>query len=199
MKSIKNSDTLSPFLQSALTLDQRFNEILSMSQQLDEVNLDTEFGMNQARKILVKFGETGEKLGDAIQQLANGLNEAKEAAEQATQNIASRAQAIQARHDQNESIALRFRTLGDGMQSLSFHVAQLMTEKKALSDEEKAALGGQVPQIVSQLGILLEEAVRIKADAKNANLKSLERDAGSLGQSIQAMRDKLSQAVATQH
>src|SRR5689334_22500915 len=92
MKNIKNPENLSAFLQSAVELDQRFNEILSMSVQLENADLETEFGFHQARKILARFGESGEKIGDAVQNLAQNLQEAKTLVEATTQKIMVRAQ-----------------------------------------------------------------------------------------------------------
>ena len=181
----KNVLNETPFFQSACALDQSFIQLSTLSRQLEACDLETEFGMNQARKMLQKFGECGQQVGEEIQILAKNLEQARKTAEEAAKKVSERALAVQKRHEENESMVSRFQVLGEHVRKVTVSIPQM----------DKAAFAQQIPELISQLEMLFEESCKIKNDAKVANLKNLEKNAGSLGQTLKSLRNQLSSQV----
>jgi hypothetical protein len=191
------SKDLTEFAQSAVALDGDFSELQRFSQQLSELTIESDHGLEQGRKILQKFSECGERIGQGIQVLARTLNESRERAEQAAQIVAERAAAIQARHDQNEHMLSRFQALGEMVKKITVAVGQFQKPAGGkFSDEEKALLTQHMPELNTQLGVLLDESKKLKDDAKEANLKSLEKNADSLNQSLTSVKNRLNNFVS---
>lgn len=195
--TLKNIKNLSTFGQAALNLDNDFEELEQLSGQLGRLEIESESGMDKAKELLTAFSETANRLGGSMQELAKSLEEARARAEQATEVVAARAVAIQARQQENEHMMQRFQTLGETVRKVSGAVAQLQkpSDGRKLSDEEKDLLLKNLPEINSQLGVLTEEACKLKDDARTARMKTLEKNADALGQSLTAVRSKLSGLV----
>jgi chromosome segregation ATPase len=184
---------LSPFAQAAMTLDSDFAELEQLSGQLDRLSLESDSGLDRAKKILSQFGECGERIGDRLQNLATTLNEARASAEQAANRIAERANQVQLRQQENDRMVERFNGLNGMVAKINAILLQLKKPEGAeLSSEEKSFLNGKLPELDSQMGTLIEEAGKLKKDAQHANLKTVERNADSLGQTLNSARRKLS-------
>jgi hypothetical protein len=64
--------------------------------------------------------------------------------------------------------------------------------KTALSQEERAMLTAHIPELDQKLGLLIEEARKLQEDARAANMRTTERNADSMSQTLQSARRKLS-------
>ncbi len=191
MKS-NSSKTLSPFAQSALNLDADFNELERLSHQLECLDVESDFGLEQARKILLKFGECGTRAGEGVQTLAKTLNESRVRAEAAAQAVANRAAIVEAYHQKQQILLARFQMLGDTVKKVTEGIGTL---KKAntgsLQADEKAEIEQHLPELTSSLGILIEQARLLKDEAQAAKLKSLEKNAHALSQTLTSAQNKL--------
>src|SRR4051812_34657055 len=90
-----NPKKLSPLAQAALSLDEEFNRLVQLGGELERAPIETDNGLERARLLLQRFGETGERLGENIQALAQALAEAQARAQITTQAVAARAQLVQ--------------------------------------------------------------------------------------------------------
>ena len=186
-----NTKNLSPFGQSALTLDNDFAELDRLSGQIERLSIESDSGMERAKELLVKFGECGQRISTGVQSLAKSLEETRSRAETAAQSVASRAALIQERHHENERMLDRFRSLGDKVREVSTALAALKAPAKGVTEEGKALIAKQLPEFNAQLETLTAEAQKLKDDAREANMKTLERNADSLYQTLQSARRKL--------
>lgn len=178
---------MSEFLKSAIKLDQSFTELTNLSLQLEAAELNTEYGMNQARKILGKFSECGQRVGEEIQLLAKNLEDSRQGAESAAQAVSERAQLVQKRHETNEKIFTRFQELGGSV--------RVVTNSLSTIPQDQEALSNYLMPLLMQLDRLFEESDRIKYEAQYSNLRTLEKDADSMSQTIRSLRAKLSKFV----
>jgi chromosome segregation ATPase len=187
-----NSKNLTPFAEAALTLDSDFAELEQLSGQLDRLSLESDTGLERAKKILAQFGECGGRIGDRLQNLAKTLDEARSGAEKAAQLIADRAVRVQERQQQNDQLAERFGTLNGMVRTISTALSQLKKPEGAkLSEEERTFLSEKLPELDQQMRTLSDEAFKLKEDAQKANMKTLERNADSLAQTLSSARRKL--------
>ena len=197
MSSI-NIKNLSSFGQSALKLDQDFTELERLSSQIERLSIDSDSGLDRAQEALLKFGECGQRIGTGIQGLATELNELRVRAEKAAQVVSDRAVLVQQRRTEIDRMLERFRMLGDLVRQTSATVAKFKKlSGEGVTDAEKALIAKQLAEFDSQLEPLISEIHKLKEDARNAKMKTLERNAESLWQSLDAARRKLSHAVGS--
>jgi hypothetical protein len=186
---IKN---LSSFGQAALALDNEFSELERLGAQIDKLVITSDSGLERSRQLLAKFGECGQRIAEGVQTLAKTLEDARARAEKAAMLVTARAGKVEERHHESERMFERFRVLGESVRKVTGAVASLKKPKgEKLSEDEKTQLPKQLGQFDGQLADLIEQAQALKDDARTANMKSLERNADALGQSLQSARRKL--------
>jgi len=174
----------SAFAQSAVVLDQDFELLSQLGEQLENAELETEYGFNLAKKLLLKYSECGERVGSEIQVLAKELEAARVRAEKSASLVSARSIEIQKRHEEMEQIFSRFHSLGEMVRKVTETVSEL-------SAGDKAALGAHIPEIQSKLKILSDEATQIQNEADQANMKTLKKDATALGQMLSSVSSRL--------
>jgi hypothetical protein len=188
-----SSKDLSAFAQAALTLDAEFAQFERLSGELERLEIDSDSGLERGRLLLTRVSECGQRVGVDIQALASALTEAQARAQAAAQAVSVRADLVQARQQQVNVLADRFKALGEMVRAVTEAVGQLkLSGKSELSPEAKGLLAQHLPELESRLGGLIDEALNIKLEARSAQMKGLERDADSMAQSIQAVQKKIS-------
>jgi hypothetical protein len=187
---------LSPFAHSALTLDEDFGELDRVAAQLERLDLDTENGLDQARKLLVRFTECGNRIGEGVQALAKALDEARTRAEKSAESVSQRAAMVQARQQEAQKLVDRFTQLAETVRKVTAAVGELQKSAEGgLAEEGRALLIKNLTGIDAQLDTLSNEAGKLRADAREARQKTLEKNADALEQSLQSVRRKLSALV----
>ena len=95
------------------------------------------------------------------------------------------------KNEQNEKLE-EFRILGENVRDLNAAISQFRPRQgEALTDESRSKLKSTIPGVESQLGVLIEELESLRESARNSRMKTLEKNAESLMQSLQAARKKL--------
>jgi hypothetical protein len=193
-----NPKNMSPFGLSALELDSEFAQLEQLSGQIDRLAIDTESGLELARNLLGKFAQCGERIGLGVKSLAKELEDARTRAEKAAEIVSARANAIQERQLEADKLLERFQALGEMAKKITEAVTQLRGNsggQMPMNDEQRTVLIGRLPEINTQIDVLIEEAFRLKDDASTAKLKTLERNADSLGQSLRHARGRLNSVM----
>ena len=192
MATANSAPPMSPFGQIALKLNESFEELDRLSGQMERLSIESDSGLEKGKQILVKFSECSMSIVGDIQTLAKTLEESRIRAEKAAQYVASRANAIQARHDETERLTGRFQSLADKVRELSGTIASLKKPAgEKITAEDQKRMGAKLPGLDGDLADLTDEAARLQIEAREANMKTLERDAESLGQSLASARRKL--------
>jgi uncharacterized protein YukE len=189
MKTVKKTKEVSEFARAAMSLDSDFEQLESLGQQLEESELETEFGLNQAKKLLLHYGECGERIGAEIQLLAKALEEARMKAEAGATLVANRAVLIQKRHEEKEQMLSRFQSLGEMAKKVNDSVLQF-------TNEGKISLTEHMPELQSSIDALIDESKKIRVEASQAKMKTLEKDAEAFSQMLQSVSKRLQNAAA---
>ncbi len=189
LTSVQNS---SAFGQAAFALDQDFLELDRLSAQIDRLEFESDTGFEKAQQLLTRFSECGTRIGTGVQALAQALENARKSAEKSAELVSARAQQLHERHLEREKMFERFRVLGESVRKLSGDVATL----KRPSDleptaEEKALWPAKLQELETRFAPLIDEARKLQDDAQAAKLRTIEKNADSLGQSLSAARKKL--------
>jgi hypothetical protein len=187
---------LSPFGVAALELDADFVELERLSGQLERLSIESESGLERAQRLLVKFGECGQRIGEGVTRFSKALEEAHARAEKAAQAVAVRAVAVKERRQESDELLERFRVLGTMVGEITAFLARYRKPPgNALSAEERHSIARQIPEIDARLGTLIDEAAKLKTDAQRSRMRGLERDADSLGQTLLSARRKLTEFI----
>lgn len=199
----QNLKNLSAFGQAALTLDSDFTELEQLSGQLERLDIDSDNGLERGRQLLGRFGECGSRIGEGVQGLATNLEASRARAEAAAGTVAVRAAMIQARVELSEAMLKKFSALGEMVRGVTVAMGTVKKlTSSELSYEDRTMLLKHLADLDTQLALLIAEARVLKDEARAVNLKTIERNADSLGQSLDAARRKLSHSVqqaATDH
>ena len=191
MNTTKNKP-VSLFLQSALALEEDFSQFARLSAQLENLSIESEHGLEQSKKLLLKFSECGERIGEGVQALAKTLNESRLQAEANALTVSARAELIQARSVVQDRMLERFQLLGESVRTVTTGVSKLKKPDGAkLTPEEKAELAQHLPGLTTQLGVLVDESRKLKEDAAAANMVGLEKNAHSLSQTLHSVQNRL--------
>lgn len=191
--------SLSAFAQSALALDDEFNQFERLSRELERLSIHSDKGLERARALLGELDQCGQRIGKGMQTLATALDGSREQTEKAAQIVSSKSMAVQERQRETEQMLGRVKALGDMARQITTSVAQLRQPSVTdLSDADKQQIASRLPEINGQLGFLVEEARKLADDAQTANMKDLERHAQSLKQTLQAARNRLNLFVDKQ-
>jgi chromosome segregation ATPase len=188
----KNLKELSPFAEAALKLDEDFQELERLAGSLERAEIDSDAGLERSRDLLGKFGECSSRIGSEIQALASSLEDSRSRAEKAAESAARRAALIQERMNRTNSLNERFKNLAEMVRMVSDGIAQFKKPGgQQMTEEERKFLSGKLPELDSQMSDLGAQALKLKAEAKQENMKLLEKNADSLGQTLESARQKL--------
>ncbi len=193
---MKNTD-LSPFAQLALKLDQDFGALERLSGQIERLDIETDNGLEQALKLLGQFAKHGESISAGIQDFAGVLDQSRARAEQAAAIVSERAALVQKRHQEQSELQGRFNQLAAKVQEVNASLSAMKKPDGAFTEAEKAQLTERLQAMDAHLGVFVEEAGTLRAEADRANLKKLGRNAESLQGTLIAARTRLSSVFAS--
>lgn len=191
MKTL-DMETLSPFGRLAVQLDHEFSELNRLSGQMERMDIESDTELERAIKILNQFAEHGQNVTNGIQEFNKALLDAREQAEKAAQIVGERVGLVQQRKDEREQMQLKLSHLGE-------KAKQMTADLSNFSREDKQQLIAQLQALDVQLADLMNEAQSIKAEANEARMKSIERDAQSLYGMLQSARQKIGQTPQVDH
>jgi hypothetical protein len=194
--SPRDKKDLSPFGLSAVSLDADFVELERLSRQIERLAIDSDSGLERAQRLLVKFAECGQRVADGATGFSKVLDEARARAEKAAQVVSARALEVQERQRENDRMLERFRLLSETVGQISALLAPFRrVAGSSLSQEDRVLIQQQIPDIDLQLGTLIEETFKLRQDAHDSKMRSVERNADSLAQTLASARRKLSELL----
>lgn len=182
----------SPLVKAVLTLDEHFAELERVGTKINTMELKSEFDLEHAQKLLMRFAECGHGVSEEVTNLGQLLNEARSRAETIASGVAERAAQLQSRKVDEQAKLAEFNELGTKVRELSAGLASLRRgEGEQLTPEDRAKISLSLSQFESQLAPLIEHAQRLRREAHEAKMKSLEQNADSLTQTLQSIQTKL--------
>jgi chromosome segregation ATPase len=199
------TENLSDFGRLALGLDHDFAELERLSGQLIRLELESDVGLERSVKLLHEFAERGQSIAQGVQVFGQALEEARGRAEGAAKLVAERATQIQRRKIELEQIQEKFGQLGAKVQAANAELAAMKNltgadpSSVSASSDEQVRIPEQLRRIDAQLEGFLNEAQAIREEAKNASMRTVERNAESLFGTLQSVRRKLGQVIPATH
>lgn len=182
----------SPLVETVLKLDNYLSEIVRLGEKIEGMELKNDFDFEQAQKLMNHFTQCGQGVAEEVLLLSQHLNEARSKAEAAAVIVSARAEQLQARQDNHQQKMTDFRALGEKVRDLTMSLNDLKRpDGDELTDEDRAHLSMRLSDFQMQLQPLIAEALKLKQEAQDSRLKTLEQGADSLVQSLSAIGRRL--------
>jgi hypothetical protein len=120
------------------------------------------------------------------------LREAQTRAEAVAQGVSRQAGLFSTRRAELNEKLEQFRVLGEKVRDLSAAISQVgRPHGGSMTPEDRANLTSKIPGFEAQLAALIEELENLRESARNSRMKSLQKSAESLVQTLQAVQKKL--------
>ena len=182
----------SPLVLSVLALQTHLDELERVGTKINSTDMTSDVDVEFVQKLLSRFAECGQSLSQEIINLSAQLQQAQVSAQAVAEGVSRQAEVFQSRtHEQQEQLE-KFRQLGERVRDLNASVVQFRQKSEnGNSEQNRAALASSIPGIERELVALIEELHSLRESARANQMKKLEKDAESLAQTLQAVREKL--------
>ena len=172
----------SPLVNSVLTLQNHLTELERIGSKITSTDMTSDVDVEFIQKLLMHFAECGQSVSDEVKSLSIHLKQAQARAEAVAEAVSRQANVFSGRNTEQSEHLERFRALGEKVHALN----------ASLTGEDGAALRSNLPLVQQQLGALIEELQQLRDSARTSRMKTMEKSAESLAQSLQALQLKLS-------
>jgi hypothetical protein len=182
----------SPLVKSVLALDNYLGELERVGTKISSTDMQSDFDIDFIQKLMARFAECGQGVSEEVTNLSTHLREAQARAEAVAQAVSRQAGLFTARRsEQNEKLD-QFRVLGDKVRELSTAISQFRRpEGGSLTREDREKLKSSIPGFETQVAALIDELQNLRESARNSRMKSLQKNAESLVQTLEAVRKRL--------
>ena len=179
----------SPLVRSVLALDNHLAELERVGTKINSTDMTSDFDIDFIQKLMTRFAECGQGISEEVANLSTHLQEAQARAGAVAKGVSQQAEKFQARRKEQDQKLEEFRLLGEKVRNLSAAIGEM----RRIEDREKLRSG--IPAFEAQLSGLIEDLGKFRQSARDSRMKALEKNAESLGQALQAVRKKLSEAM----
>ena len=173
----------SPIVKTVLALDTCLTELERVGFKINSIDMNSDFDREYVQKLLARFTECGHGVATEVTNLSRKLHEAQARAEAVSQGVGRQAELFNVRlNEQNEKLEA-FRSLGQKVRDLNTAIGLLR--------DDRAQLVSNISVFEAQLSSLIEESETLRQSARASRMRTLEKNAESLVQTLQAVRKKL--------
>jgi len=174
----------SPLVKTVLALDAHLSELERVGTRIKSTDMTSDFDVEFVQKLMTCFAECGQGVSEEVANLSTHLQEARARAEEIAQTVSSQAELFTLRRkEQNEKLN-QFRILGEKVRDLN---SSLQTLTQTVVEKMTA----EIPEFEGRLTALIEETEDLRRSARDSRMKTLEKNAESLVQMLEALLKKL--------
>jgi hypothetical protein len=182
----------SPLVKSVLALDHYLSELERVGQKINSTDMTSDFDADYIQKLMTRFSESAQGVSKEVTNLSTHLNEARARAEAVAQGVSRQADLLQTRKAEQDEKLEQFRLLGERVRELNTAISAFRRPQQgSLTRDDQAKLAASIPAFEAKLVALIEELEDLRKSARESRMKALERNAESLAQTLQAVRQKL--------
>ncbi len=168
------------------------NELERVGNKINSTDLAGEIDVEHIQKLLNHFAECGQGISDEVTNLSRHLQEAQARAQAVAQGVSRQAEIFQNRRSEQNEKMEQFRLLGERVREINAAISVFRRPAgQALTPEERSTLESSIPNLENQLAQLITELQELRQSARGSKMRTLERNAESLTQSLQAVQVKL--------
>jgi len=175
-----------------LALDNYLNELERVGTKINSTDMTSDFDIDFIHKLMSRFAECGQGVSEEIANLSTQLREAQASAEAVAQGVSRQAELFSIRRKEQDEKLDEFRVLGEKVRELSAAISEFRRPHgTGLTNEDREKLKSGVPGFEAQLAALIEDLQKLRESARSARMKSLQKNAESLAQTLEVVRKKL--------
>src|SRR3989440_5708092 len=182
--SNKNKEQ-SPLVKSVLALDNYLSELERVGTKINSTDMTSDFDIEFVHKLMTRFAECGQGISEEVSNLSARLQEAQTRAQEIAQGVSQQAEKFQARRKEQDEKLEEFRVLGERVRELNASIAEFR------KTEDRTTLVAKLPALETQVTGLIDDLQKLRQSARDTRMRALEKNAESLGQTLQAVRQKL--------
>ncbi|HET9220143.1 MAG TPA: hypothetical protein VFR18_24400 [Terriglobia bacterium] len=179
MSDKTRSDSL--LVTSVLRLENHLSELERIGGKINAMDMTADIDVEHIQKLLALFTDCGEEISEEVKNLSTHLQQAQARAEAVAGEVSRQASAFNARRNEQNAHLERLRLLGEKVHELN----------ATLTGDDQSVLAPRMPIIADQLSGLIGELQELRSAARSSRMRSLERTAEALVQSLQALQTKL--------
>jgi hypothetical protein len=182
----------SPLVRSVLALDDYLAELERVGTRINSTDMTSDVDVEHIQKLMTRFAECGQGVSAEVTNLSTQLTEARTRAEAVAHGVSQQAELFTKRWKEQSEKLDKLRILGEKVRELNAGLGQLRRpHDDGLMDEERAQLKSNIKAFEVQLALLVEELQDLRESARNSRMNTLEKNAESLGQALQAAHKRL--------
>jgi chromosome segregation ATPase len=187
----------SPLIKSVLALDSYLAELERIGARINSTDMTSDFDVEHVQKLMTRFAESGQSISEEVSELSRRLQEAQARTEAVTLGVSRQAELFNIRrNEQNEKLE-EFRSLAGKVRELNALISQFRRPHgEGLTDDDRVRLTANIAGFETQLSVLIDELDNLRKSARDSRMKTLEKDAESLAQMLQAVRQKLPDLIS---
>ena len=178
----------SPLVNAVSALHEHLTELERLGGKINSLDMSSDVDVDHVQKLLARFAECGQSISSEVSNLSLHLRDAQIRAESVAQKVSRQADVFKKHRESHDEHLERFRALGEKVRELNLAVAPPSPEG---SSGGNGGMAFDIPAVEQQLGALVDELQDLRNSARTSRLKTLEKSAESLVQSLQALQDKL--------
>jgi HAMP domain-containing protein len=171
----------SPIVTSVLRLENHLSELERVGGKITAMDMTADIDVEHIQKLLTLFTDCGGEISEEVKNLSAHLQQAQIRAEAVAREVSRQANAFNARRNEQNAHLERLRLLGEKVHELN----------ATLTGDDQSDLAPRLPIIADQLSVMIVELQELRSAARSSRMRSLERTAEALAQSLQALQVKL--------
>jgi len=182
----------SPLVRSVLALDSYLSDLERVGTKINGTDMGSDFDGEYIQKLMTRFTECGKGISEEVTNLSTQLREAQARAEAVAQGKSRQAELFNIRQNERNEKVEQFRVLGEKVRELTAAIGRFRPARgDRLTGEDRAKLTSNVPGFEARVAGLIEQLQNLRKSARDSRMKALEKNAESLAQTLQAVREKL--------
>jgi hypothetical protein len=170
-----------PIVRAAMDLDAAVAELEQLTRRLTNQALRTDDDLVRAAELLASSEQAHRRFLDHLAALAAAVEDLRQRQNASARTCGERATLLDARRKLHDALSGRFGALGEAARE----VLDLVGEASGGAD------GRVLEQAEEKLSVLVEQAGALFADAREAELTDLERQAHAMAQQLAALHRKV--------
>ena len=178
----------SPLVNAVAALHDHLSELERLGGKINSLDMTSDVDVDHVQKLLARFAECGQSISTEVSNLSLHLRDAQARAESVAQKVSHQADVFRKHRESHDEHLERFRDIGEKVRELNTAMVQQSPEG---SPGGNGGMTFDVPAVEQQLAALVEELQDLRNSARTSRLKTLEKSAESLVQSLQALQLKL--------
>jgi predicted RNase H-like nuclease (RuvC/YqgF family) len=183
----------SALVKSVLALDNYLSELERIGSKINSTDMTADFDVEYIQKLMTRFAECGNGVSEEVTNLSTHLQQARARAEAVAQGVSQQAELLNDRRREHNEKLEQFRILGEKVRDLNTAISEFRRPQgQDFTEEDREKLKANIPAFDAQLSQLIQELQAFRQSARSSRMRSLEKNAESLAQSLQAVQKKLS-------